>query len=139
MLFAFVILVTTILGFVFFPKLEEQIKMTKCSLYYTMDVALNGDLANNWGGFTQLSNQISNISSLVATAGTEINTYLANSEFLLTDLDSLRQQNIKLYTNNQGSTVANPNPTTSTPRVTPLFIASGLGPYLTNNTMTSDL
>jgi len=72
-------MITTIIGFVYFPKLEEHIKMTKCSIYYTLDIALNGDLTNKWGGFTQLSNQISNVSSLVSTASTEINTYLANS------------------------------------------------------------
>lgn len=64
--------------------------MTKCSIYHSLDIALNGDLTSKWGGFSQLSNQIGNISSLVLTASTEINTYLANSDYLTTNLDNLR-------------------------------------------------
>lgn len=60
-------------------------------------------------------------------------------------MNSLRQQNINLYTNNYQSTVFSPNPSTTSsavssnsplPTVVPLFISSGLGPYTTNNTMT---
>lgn len=74
--------------------------MTKCALYYTMDVALNGDLLNSWGGFVQLSNQIGNISTQLSTASTAASTNLSNSAWLKTDLLALQQANINLYTNN---------------------------------------
>lgn len=35
--------------------------------------------------------------------------------------------------------MANPNPVTAVPSVTPLFISSGLGPYTLDNTMTKDI
>lgn len=41
-----------------------------------LDVAKNGDQTNGWGGFTQLSNQIGNISSLLSTASTAVSTEL---------------------------------------------------------------
>lgn len=45
----------------------------------SLDVALNGDQDNNWGGFTLLSHQIGNISSLLSTASTEVTTTLSNN------------------------------------------------------------
>jgi hypothetical protein len=74
---------------------------------------VNGDLTNSWGGFSQLTNQIGNISSQLNTANTAINSDLSNKDWLLTDFNSLRQQNINLYTNNYQSKVYSPNPTTT--------------------------
>lgn len=99
-LFAFGIALTTIIGFVYFPALEKDIKMTKCTLYYSLDIALNGDLNNGWGGFTQLANQIGNISNQLTTTSTAINANISNSEWIITDLNALRQQNVNLYTKN---------------------------------------
>lgn len=147
-IFAASIAITAIVGFVFFPTLQQNLKMTKCALYYTVDVAINGDLLNKWGGFQQLSSQIGNISTQLGTASTAASANLSNSNWLVSDLTALRQANINLYTNNHDSTVYSPNPSstasavsanTPLPTVVPLFISSGLGPYTTNNTMTFDI
>lgn len=45
----------------------------------SLDVAKNGDQTNGWGGFTQLSNQIGNISSLLSTTSTAVTTELSNN------------------------------------------------------------
>ena len=74
---------------------------------------MNGDLTNGWGGFSQLTDQIGNISSQLNTANTAINSDLSNKDWLSTDFNSLKQQNINLYTNNYQSTVYSPNPSTT--------------------------
>ena len=60
--------------------------MTKCSLYYSLDVALNGDSNSGWGGFLQISSQVGNLSSQLVTASTAVNAQLAGSDWLLTDM-----------------------------------------------------
>jgi hypothetical protein len=61
---------------------------------------------------------------------------------------ALHNQNLNLYKDNNESTVYSPNSATTEsaisgstplPTVTPLFIASGLGPNSTTNTMVNDL
>jgi len=113
--------------------------MTKCSIYYTLDVAINGDQTNKWGGFTQLKSQIGNVSNLLSTASTSINTNLAGNDWLSTGMTTLIQMNMNIYTNNYQSMVKNPNPITITPYLTPQFIGYGLGPNGTNNTMVNDI
>jgi hypothetical protein len=54
--------------------LQEDITNTKCGLYLALDVAVNGDQTNNWGGFTQIKDQIGNVSSLLSTASTAVST-----------------------------------------------------------------
>ena len=113
-----------------------------------MDVALNGDLSNGWGGFTQISSQIGNVSSQISTTSTAVSTDLSNNDWLSTSMQALKEQNIQLYKNNNESTVYSPNPSTTQtaisgntalPTVTPLFISAGLGPNGTANTMVTDL
>ena len=122
--------------------------MTKCALYYSIDVAINGDLQNGWGGFTLLASQIGNISSQLSTASTAASANIANSDWLMNDFTALEQANINLYTNNNLSTVYSPNPSTTAsaisantplPTIVPLFISTGLGPYTQNATMTYDI
>lgn len=119
--------------------------MTRCSLYYSLDIALNGDSNTGWGGFLQISSQVGNISSQLITASTAVNAQLSGSDWLLTDMETLRQTNANLFKNNQYSTVYSPNPTETAsaissnsplPTVTPLFISDGLGPETKNATMT---
>lgn len=114
-------------------------------MYYNIDVAINGDANNNWGGFVLLTSQVGNISSQIADLGTSITSNIGTTNTLVSGLAALRQKNMNLYNNNFQSTVFSPNhATTSTsiqtstalPTITPLFINSGLGPYTTNNTMT---
>lgn len=143
MIFALAITITAVVGFAFFPALQKDIKMTKCALYYSIDVAVNGDLDKGWGGFTQLASQIGNISSQLSTASTAASANISNSDWLMSDFTALKQANINLYTNNNLSTVYSPNPSTASnsplPTVVPLFISSGLGPYTQNATMTYDI
>lgn len=147
-IFAGGISLTTIIGFVYFPSLEEYITNTKCGLYTSLDVAINGDLANGWGGFTQLSNQIGNISSLLSTASTAASTNLANNGWLITGMNGLKEQNIQIYKNNNQSTVYTPHMTQTKSDISgnnplhtivPLFISQGLGPNGTSNTMVTDV
>lgn len=84
--------------------------MTKCSLYYSLDVALNGDTNSGWGGFLQISSQVGNLSSQLITASTAVNAQLSGSDWLLTDMETMRQANANLYKDNQDSTVYSPNP-----------------------------
>jgi hypothetical protein len=148
MIFAVAITITAIVGFTFFPTLQKDIKMTKCALYYSIDVAVNGDLENGWGGFALLANQIGNMSSQLSTASTAASANISNSDWLLSDLTALKQANINLHTNNYLSTVYSPNPSTTAsaissssplPTIDPLFISSGLGPYTASGTMTYDI
>jgi hypothetical protein len=128
---------------VYFPQLQDYITMTKCSMYSTLDIAINGDQSNNWGGFSQLKSQIGNISSLLSTASTSISTNLAGNDWLVTSMSTLNQMNTNLYINNNQSKVYSPNSLTASnnplPTVTPLFISSGLGPNGTANTMVTDI
>lgn len=147
-LFAGGICLTALIGFVFFPDLENYITMTKCSMYYALDVAINGDQTNSWGGFGQLHTQIGNVTSLLADASNYINGNLTGNDWLLTGMTNLQQMNLDLYKNNNMSTVYSPNPVTTAnattnnnplPTIVPLFIQSGLGPNGTNGTMVYDI
>ena len=77
-IFGVAITVTTIMALIYFPRMEEDVKLTKCSLYYSLDMALNGELSYDWGGFIQLNTQISNMSALLTSASTSVNTHLSN-------------------------------------------------------------
>lgn len=106
----------------------------------SLDVAKNGDQANGWGGFTQLSNLVGNVSGLLSTASTAVSTDLSNNEWLVDDMKALKQQNLNLYNNNNQSVVFSPNSlATSSSTVVPRFISSGLGPNGTANTMVTDI
>jgi len=53
--------------------------MIKCGLFYSLDVALNGDQENNWGGFSRVQSQIQNISGQLGSAAATITTTLTNN------------------------------------------------------------
>lgn len=117
-------------------------------MYYSMDIALNGDVSSNWGGFTQFSMQMSNITAQLNNAGTAIISTFGTSNSLAAKQQALRQQNINIYRSNNQSTVYSSNHiTTNTsiqnslalPTITPLFITNSLGPYAMNNTMAYDV
>ncbi|CAM6002166.1 unnamed protein product [Sphagnum balticum] len=128
--------------------MSNDITMTKCSIYYSLDVAINGDTANNWGGFGQMQMQIGNISTLLSSASNLVNSQLTGNDWLITGMAALRQANNDLYKNNYQSVVYSPNSSSTAsaiagnnplPTVTPLFIQSGLGPVTTNSTMVNDI
>jgi hypothetical protein len=103
-----------------------------------LDVALNGDANNFWGGFSQISAQSSNISSLLTSAQTSLTATFGGSNTLPSSLADLRQKNANIYTNNHMSKVRSPNHVPS-PDITPLFINGSLGPSSNSNTMTGDI
>ena len=147
-IFALAILVTTIVAFTFFPALEEDITMTKCSMYHSLDIALNGDQNNNWGGFQQMQDQIGNISTLLSTASAAISSTLSGNEWLQDGMNTLKTMNLDLYNNNKDSTVVSPKASdvasaisgnAALPTVQPLFVQQGLGPNGTANTMVTDI
>lgn len=103
-----------------------------------MDVTMNGDVNNNWGGFSQMASQSSNISALLSAAGSAVNVSIGSNNTLAVSLAAFRQQNINIYNNNYQSTVFSPNHISSPP-ITPYFISNDLGPYTVNTTMTGDI
>lgn len=50
--------------------------MIKCSMYYSLDVASNGDQGKSWGGFGQVQTQLSSITGLISTTASEANSSL---------------------------------------------------------------
>jgi hypothetical protein len=107
-------------------------------LFNALDVAINGDVNNNWGGFSQITSQSSNVSTLLASSGGSISAVFNTTNTLPASLAAFRQQNINIFNNNYQSTVLSPNHA-STSTITPLFIINDLGPYTNNITMTGDI
>ncbi len=107
-------------------------------MFNALDVAINGDINSNWGGFSQVSSQSSNVSYLLADASASLTSTFGGTDTLTTNLAAFRKQNSNIYQNNYLSTIKSPNHTLSLP-LTPLFISSGLGPSSNSNTMTGDI
>lgn len=78
-IFSAAILVTTIVVFSSFSTINKDIEMVKCGLFYSLDVALNGDQENNWGGFSRVQSQIQNISGQLGAAASTITTTMTNN------------------------------------------------------------
>lgn len=74
--------------------MKSYIRYAKCSLYYMIDEALNGDLDNGWGGFIELKYKIGNISSLLDSAATQVTTYISNDDWLVNDMTVMKNKNI---------------------------------------------
>jgi hypothetical protein len=147
-LFATGILITTIVVFSSFTLLRSDIGMITCSLYYTLDVATNGNQASNWGGFGQVQSQISSITALLNSTASAVITDLSSNSWILTGLAQLQNMNLNLWNNNQNSVVLSPDPVatqtamsggTPLPTITPNFILNGLGPNGTAGTMVTDI
>jgi len=72
---------------------------------------------------------------------------LSNNDWILNDMQTMKQANLNIYKNNNDSKVTTPNPTTtaSTPVGSPLpvidslFVKTGLGPNGTANTMVTNI
>lgn len=80
-LFVLGILITTIIVFSSFGSLRQDTNMTKCALYYCLDTALNGDQNNQWGGFSQVQTQLSNVTSLINSTAASA-TSLSGNEWI---------------------------------------------------------
>lgn len=137
-MFAVCIFIVAVIGLIFYPTLEEELTVIKCGMFNALDVTINGDINNNWGGFSQVLSQSSNVSSLLADASTSLTATFSGTNTLTQDLAAFRQQNSNIYWNNIFSTVQSPSSTPSPP-FTPLFITTGLGPSSNSNTMTGDI
>lgn len=83
-LFSSGILITTIIVFSSFKMLRTDLDMTKCSMYYNIDVATNGLQERNWGGFGQVQSQLSSISDLISTTATEATNTLSDNDWITT-------------------------------------------------------
>jgi len=76
LLFSIIILVATIIGISSFSAIVKDVKMVKCAFYYSLDVALNGDLDYKWGGFSQIKSKLENVTTLIDATVLSINSNL---------------------------------------------------------------
>ena len=145
---AMIIFSAGIVSFTAIPNMKSYISYTKCSMYYLLDISLNGDLDNGWGGFVSLKNNIGNISSLLDSASTQVNTYLSNDEWLVDDINAMKAANLEIYNQHKDAQLITPNPSTTEvnlnagfdfPRIDSIFIQGGLGPNGTFGTMVDDI
>ena len=67
------ILIISIISYSLVPDMKNNLEMTSCSIYLTLDTAINGD--GTWGGFTNLRDKIGNITNLLSAAVTQIQIY----------------------------------------------------------------
>ena len=143
-IFAVSIFILSIVMFTAFPVFKKQMAYTECSLYNMLDITKNGDQAKQWGGFSQLKNQVGNISSLLTTASSEVNKNfkgangLSNDDWIIDNMEEMKKGNYDFYRNNKDSKLPSPNPNTPTALVNSSFIQSGLDPNGTD-TMVKDL
>lgn len=88
------IFTTGIISFTAIPKMRESIEYTKCSIYNLLDLTMNGDTSDGWAGYISLKNKLGNISSLLDSTNTQINTYLTGDFWLVDDMMILQSKNI---------------------------------------------
>ena len=70
------IVIATIVVFSSFTTLKSDVDMVKCSMYYSLDVATNGEQSKSWGGFGQVQSQLSSVSGMLNTTSTTVNSSL---------------------------------------------------------------
>jgi hypothetical protein len=121
---------------------------TKCSMYVSLDTALNGVSNSAWGGLTALQNSIGNISSLISSTNTQIGLYFTGDDWLKNDMIVMRATNLGIYEENKNAQLITPNPFTtatalsggfSIPVVDSVFIKTGMGPNGTANTLVTEI
>ncbi len=146
--FASGVVIATIVVFSSFSLLRQDLKMLKCSLYYALDVATNGDQTSNWGGFGQVQSQVSSITSLLNSTATAVSTQLSGNNWITSEYINMQNLNLDIWNNYQNSTVFSPDPIstkaamqagTSLPTVVPNFVLHGLGPNGTTGAMVTDI
>ena len=140
------ILIISIISYSFVPEMKKNLEMTSCSMYLTLDTAINGD--GTWGGFTSLRDKIGNITNLLSAAVTQIQIYFPGDAWLVNSMNSMQTANIDIYntystsqmiTPDPGDTATAANAGQATPLIDSLFIKQGLGPNGTANTMVTDI
>lgn len=128
--------------------------MTSCSIYVAIDTVINGD--GTWGGFSNLSKSVVNITQLLPSAMSSIQTYFPdtnstsgiNDSWIVNSMTTMQNTNLNFYTKYKSSTVDTTNPSTTAtatiagqgiPQINSMFIKNGLGPNGTSNTMVTDI
>ena len=91
--------------------MKNNLEMTSCSIYLTLDTAINGD--GTWGGFTNLRDKIGNITNLLSAAVTQIQIYFPGDEWLVNDMNSMQTANLDIYNTYSSSQMTTPNPDTT--------------------------
>lgn len=128
--------------------MKSYISYTKCSIYNLLDVSINGDTDNGWGGFLSLKYKIGNISSLLDSAATQVSTYISGDDWLVDNMVAMKNKNIAIHSVNQNAQYISPNPATTEtnlaagldyPVIDSVFIKTKLGPNGTFNTMVDDI
>jgi len=74
--------------------------------------------------------------------------YLSGDEWLLKQMDKMKQMNLDIYSHNKDAKLITPNPSTTKtaidngfgyPTIESRFISKGMGPNGTSNTMVTDI
>ena len=126
--------------------MKDNLQMTSCSIYLTLDTAINGD--GVWGGFTSLRDKIGNITNLLSAAVTQIQIYFPGDGWLVDSRKAMQTANLNIYDNYKTSQMTTPNPDStatainggqSVPLVDSRFIKTGMGTNGTINTMVTDI
>lgn len=148
LLMAMMIFSAGIVSFTAIPSMKKYIQYTKCAIYYSIDIAMNGDTDNGWGGFLSLKYKIGNISSLLDSASTQVTTYISGDDWLVNNIAVMKTKNIQIYNTHKNAQLISPNPVTTEtntaagldyPKIDSVFIKTGLGPNGTFNTMVDDI
>lgn len=148
LILAAIIFSAGIISFTAIPSMKSYVSYTKCALFNMLDISINGDLDNGWGGFQDLKNKIGNISSLLDSAGSQVTTYISGDNWLVDQMFDMKSKNIAIYNSNNNGQYISPNPVTTEtnlaagldyPVIDSVFIKTGLGPNGTFNTMVDDI
>lgn len=146
LLFAAGVLIVCVISFSFIPDMKKNMEMTSCSIYLSIDTAINGD--GEWGGFVSLRDKVGNITNLLSAAVTQIQIYFPGDSWLTDTMQSMQNNNINIYKTYQAAKLISPNPDATataanagqaTPMIDSLFIKTGMGPNGTLNTMVTDI
>lgn len=140
------VLAASLVGYSLIPGLKDDLQMTNCGVYLTLDTAINGD--GSWGGFKSLRDKIGNITNLLSAAVTQIQIYFPGDDWLVDSIQAMRTSALDIYNKYKPSQLITPNPDSTatannagqtTPLVDSRFIKTGMGPNGTSNTMATDI
>lgn len=128
--------------------MKTNMQNTSCSMYVSLDTALNGKTNSEWGGVNGLQNSIANISSLISSTTTQIGLYFTGDDWLKDDMITMRSANLLIYSDNKDAQLITSNPSTtataisggfSVPMIDSVFIKTGMGPNGSANVMVTKI
>lgn len=135
-------------AFSYIPELKKNMELTKCSIYIVLDAVLNGEKDTGWGGFNNLYGKIQNVTQYLTESLPSMSLYLSGDEWLLDQMNRMKQMNLDIYSHNKDAKLITPNPSTTKtaidngfgyPTIESRFISKGMGPNGTANTMVTDI